>query len=262
MPTLTFEAFREAFDQEVSRLKITWESVGFYAPDGRVYAFGTDTKVISTVFEALAAPLIKKIADDNSYIVESSQQTVYPDFTLSPSPGCPPRIAIDIKTTYRRFTRKGEIQPFRYTLGSYTSFLRTPGATKNIRYPYAQYSDQWVIGFLYTRREGVASKVYSKPEELKNMLCPYTDVEYFIQHKYRIVGSSPASGNTANIGSFPTNNIQDLRDGKGPFAKLGKEQCDAYWRNYARTAAERAKSYSNIDEFLAWVANQSTEAQE
>jgi hypothetical protein len=239
----------------VKDLGVTWEAVGFQAPDGKVYLFGTDTKVISTVFEAIAAPLIKTIADDRKYIVEGAQQTIYPDFTLSPAPGKRPRIAIDVKTTYREFNKKHETCTFRYTLGSYTSFLRSPGAKKNIRYPYEEYSDHWVIGFLYTRREGVPSKVYNSPKEVSSADCPYQDVEYFIQHKYKVVGESAASGNTANIGSFPTNSIQDLRDGKGPFAALGKDMCDAYWRDYAPKAKERKSRYSNIKEFLIWRTN-------
>jgi len=151
---LTFEQFRNAFIAKVTNYKIDWTVLGFYAPDGRVYSFGTDTKVISTVFEALAAPVIKEIADEFGYSIESSEQTVYPDFTLNPASGKPPRIAVDIKTTYRRFSGK-QIQPFRYTLGSYASFLRSPGAAKNIKYPYAEYSGHWVVGFLYTRTAGI-----------------------------------------------------------------------------------------------------------
>jgi hypothetical protein len=250
---LTLEVFRDEFDQSVKDLSLTWEAVGFYTPNHRVYPFGTDTKVISTVFEALSAPIISTIAAKHGYIVEGSEQTIYPDFTLSPSPGVPPRIALDIKTTYRRFNKKGEAVPFRYTLGSYTSFLRDPTASKNIKYTYGEYSDHWTLGFLYTRREGVGSKVYYRPEEVTDLLCPYLDVEYFIQHKYKIVGVSPASGNTTNIGSFPTCKLEDLREGKGPFASVGKEMCDQYWRSYGRTAGGRP--YSNWDEFLTWIKN-------
>ncbi len=250
MPALSLEEFRSSFAKTISKLGLTWDVVGFYAPNNVVYGFGTDTKVISTVFEALSAPVIKAIADETGYIVEGSPQTVYPDFTLTPAKGDAPRIAVDIKTTYRRFNRSGEPAAFRYTLGSYTSFLRTAGATKNIKYPYAEYSDHWTIGFLYTRRVGVDAKVYSQPEEVTSLQCPYQDVEYFVQHKYKIVGETPASGNTANIGSFPTTSIKDLQEGKGPFAKLGKAKCDEYWRHYGRTAAARGKSYSTIEEFL------------
>jgi hypothetical protein len=250
MPELTFDVFRREFGRKVIDNKITWEAIGFYAPDGRIYPFGTDTKVISTVFESLLGPLVKDIADQFDYIVEGSEQTVYPDFTLSQRSRQTKRIALDVKTTYRKFNNNGQMQQFRYTLGSYTSFLRTPGATKNIKYPYIQYSDHWIIGFLYTRREGIEAKVYYHPKEITHLHCPYQDVEFFVQEKYRIVGLTPASGNTTNIGSFPTNNLDDLRQGRGPFAALGKAVCDEYWRNYEKNSQKR--QYSSIEQFFLW----------
>ncbi len=135
-------------------------------------------------------------------------------------------------------------------LGSYTSFLRSPGAKKNIKYPYQEYDDHWTLGFLYTRSSGVKAKVYQYSDDLSAIPCPYHSVEFFIQEKYKIVGLTPASGNTANIGSFPTSKIEDLRTGMGPFAQHGKEICDEYWRNYPRTKAERV--YGNVEEFLEW----------
>lgn len=246
MAKLTFELFRSAFEEKVKKYAVTFEAVGFFTPDKRIYPFGTDTKVISTVFEALAGPLIREIADEQGYEMEGSEQTIYPDFTVTPKAGGL-RTAIDIKTTYRKFSN-GRLQPFKYTLGSFTSFLRTDGAAKNIKYPYAEYENHWVLGFLYTRKAGVQAKVYYRPEEITQAACPYQDVEYFVQEKYKIVGESPASGNTANIGSFPTNNIDDLRHGRGPFATHGKAVCDRYWRYYGKKAAER--EYKNIIEFL------------
>jgi hypothetical protein len=253
--SLSFDAFRRLFEKKVGEYGITWEAVGFYAPDGKVYPFGTDTKVISTVFEALAAPLIREIADAWGYTIEGSEQTVYPDFTLTPPSHQPPRIAIDIKTTYRRRGVGDCLHPFRFTLGSYTSFLRTPGAKKNIKYPYVQYGDHWIIGFLYTRRAGVGAKVYYRLEDVSELLCPYTAVEYYVQEKYRIVGLTPASGNTTNIGSFPTNRIEDLREGIGPFSQHGKAVCDEYWRHFPSRKSDRA--YSTVEQFLAWKKRQS-----
>lgn len=250
MRPLTFTVFRSDFRKAVNKLRMTWEAVGFYSPDGLIHPFGTDTKVISTVFEALAAPIINVIAESHGYRVESSLQTVYPDFTLNLASGEPPRIALDVKTTYRKFNAKNQMQPFRYTLGSYTSFLRSPGARKNIAHPYAEYGEHWTLGFLYTRTPGVASKVYNRLATTDPPPCPYKDVDYFVQEKYKIVGLTPASGNTANMGSFPTKNIDDLRQGRGPFAEVGKEVCDEFWRHYPRTAGER--KYATVSEFLAW----------
>lgn len=246
---LNFESFRKHFDAIAAELNLTWEAVGFLTKDDKVYPFGTDSKVLSTIFESLSAPLVQQIAENFDYVMESAPQTIYPDLTLTPKGGKPPRIAIDIKTTYRNFNTAGKLQPFRYTLGSYTSFLRSPKATKNIKYPYGEYGEHWIIGFLYTRVDGVAAKVYAR-QKVGEMLCPYCDVEYFIQKKYKIIGLAPGSGNTANIGSFPTSDIQALRDGLGPFSEYGKELCDNYWSNYGRTAANR--EYTNIKEFLRW----------
>lgn len=254
MGRLDFRRFRKQFDAKVRELNPTWQAVGFLTPDDKVYAFGTDSKVISTVFEGLVAPIVHDIAETHGYAVEGSNQTVYPDFTLSVAGGTPPRIAIDVKTTYRRFNAGGGVRPFSFTLGSYTSYLRSTTEKKNIAYPYHEYSDHWVIGFLYTRREGVPAKVYRR-SELPTLLCPYLDVEYFVQEKYKIVGIKPGSGNTANIGSFATTEIDDLRAGRGPFAKYGKDFCDAYWRHYGRTKADRP--YASITEFEAWTAAQS-----
>ena len=196
MPTLDFDTFTRKFEEAVRQHDVTWEAIGFLAPNGKVHPFGTDTKVISTVFEAIAAPIIFELAAEHGYEVEGALQTVYPDFTLSPlgfslstPQGTPGRIAIDIKTTYRTTTARGTCGPIKFTLGSYTSFLRSPGARKNITYPYAEYSDHWVIGFLYTRVPGISAKVYQSLDS-SELRCPYTDVEYFVQHKYKIAGTS------------------------------------------------------------------------
>ena len=224
---LAMDQFRTEFAKEVADLGITWEAKGFYGSDGRVYPFGTDSKVLSTVFEAFCAPLVFGIAKRHDYEVASAKQTVYPDFTLTPEGTTADRIAIDIKTTYQAT----ETSKIKFTLGSYTSFLRN--GTKNILFPYSQYCAHWVIGFVYRRRGGVPSKVY-EIHEPEDMLCPYEDVRYFIQEKHKIAGTSPGSGNTTNIGSFPTRNIQDLREGSGPFAKTGEKVFEDYWRNYSR----------------------------
>lgn len=233
-----FSIFRQEFESGVKNEALTWEVLGFYDGRGIVYPFGTDTKVISTVFEALCFPIIDKIARKYDYKIETSEQTVYPDFTLT-KPG-EKHIAIDIKTTYRNGNKK-----FKYTLGSYTSFLRS--GTKNILYPYESYSDHWVIGFLYTRRKldpSLVSEPFYIMSDIDGMISPYYNVEYFVQEKYKIVGLRPASGNTANIGSFPTNNINDLREGLGPFSIQGKQLCDDYWRNYD------PKKYNSIESYL------------
>ena len=66
---LRINEFRREFDKEVADRKISWEIAGFLSFDNNIYSIGTDTKVISTVFETLAAPLIKDIAEKHGYDV-------------------------------------------------------------------------------------------------------------------------------------------------------------------------------------------------
>jgi len=43
---------------------------------------------------------------------------------------------------------------------------------------------------------------------------------------------------------------KELTEGEGPFAKLGKETCDEYWRNFEKNAKKR--KYNSVKEFLKW----------
>jgi hypothetical protein len=240
---LTKDVFTRAFEKIVEVEKLDWRVNAFHGCNGRLYPFGTDTKVLSTVFEALAAPIVHVIAEEHGYQVEASPQTVYPDFTLTMPSRAEGRIAIDIKTTYRKTPTSRVV----FTLGSYTSFLRN--GTKNILHPYSQYTEHWIIGFIYTRRKGVSAKVHTIVDKDWHPECPYEGVEYFIQDKFRVGGLRKASGNTKNIGSFRTSDVEQFKDGNGPFKEYGKEVFDAYWRYYPHGSPEGSK---DVAEFLAW----------
>ncbi len=243
---MEFREFKEKFYDLYNQHKINWEVYGFLTRDDKIYALGSDTKVLSTVFELLCAPLIQKIAAGHGYQVEEAPQTLYPDFTLLKTKEGLDKIAIDIKTTYRR----GVDRPFVYTLGSYTSFLRNN--TKNILYPYNHYKHHWVIGFLYSRRNQAGQLSVLPYEQRKKIISSYGEVEFFIQEKHRIVGERPASGNTTNIGSFPARRIKELAEGEGPFAKVGKKVCDDYWRNFEKNTKKR--KYTSVKKFLKWIS--------
>lgn len=219
---------------------------GMLSQDDKVFPLGTDTKVLSTVFELYARPLIQDIADSFGLRVEEAKQTIYPDFTLLTNPSSRDKIAIDVKTTYRR-------PQIIFTLGSYTSFLRNN--TKNILYPYNHYAEHWILGFVYTREDATNTDYYPLSER-GSLSAPYSHVEWFAQEKYKIAGEQPGSGNTTNIGSIRTTNIEDFRQGRGPFAALGEETFRDYWRNFGKTAATR--QYSDIRGYQRWKAAQAT----
>lgn len=233
---------RTEFLAKMLEHSLSFEIRGLLTANDWILTLGTDTKVLSTVFELFCYPLIKEIAHDHHLQIETAPQTIYPDFTMLAGADDPAKIAVDIKTPYRR--RNGT---FGFTIGSYTSFLRN--STKNILYPYESYTQRWIVGFVYTRREGEQPGVH-RLEDRAGILSPYTDVDWFVQEKYRIAGLVPGSGNTRNIASIWTDNIEDFRSGNGPFAEMGEAYFREYWANYGTD--RRRRFYRTIEEFEAW----------
>lgn len=236
--------FDEEFNKKVGAKTPSWLVRGILSVDDFVYGFGTDTKILSRAFELLSYPFIKEIADGQDYTVAiSSEQTVYPDFTLYKSPESKKKIAIDVKSTYRR----SAAADFGFTLGSYTSFLRNN--TKNILYPYDEYVEHWIIGFVYDRaHDSSRSADIVSLDKRELAKPPFKNVEFFVQEKYKIAGERPGSGNTANIGSI-LGKLNDFKEGKGPFAKLGESVFRDYWANYGRF---KPRPYSNLNGYLGW----------
>ena len=212
---------------------------------GRVYPLGSDTKVISTLFEIVTRQAVATYAKAAGLMLaEPTKQNHYPDFTLSISEDDRGKIALDVKTTY---WKEGQSR-FSYTLGSYTSYIHPETEAKNIAFPYSHYREHWIIGFVYNRVGGkrdASGRIYSF-ETLRQMPVPFDDVEVFMQEKWRIAGDRAGSGNTTNIGSI-TGTISDFVAGKSVF--VSEAEFLEYWRGYKRTGAERRAAYSNIHEF-------------
>lgn len=204
----------------------SWEVQGFLDSNNYVHPIDSDTKVISTVFERMSAPVLRSIANKRGYTVDIANQTTYPDFTLT-NKGASHRIALDVKTTYLK-PRLG------FTLGGYNSFLRKN--TKNILYPYDTYTDHWILGFIYRRREPFMEYDLDNLPKKGDVNCPYTVEEVFIREKHHLCGLRAGSGNTKNIGSFIGASPKDFITKSGPFSsfKDGKSASDFYWRNYER----------------------------
>lgn len=212
----------------------SWEVEGFLDTKGYVHPIDTDTKVISTVFERMSSPVIRSIAKNYGYIVETANQTTYPDFTLShfDDKKLTHRIAIDIKTTYLSNTML-------FTLGGYNSFLRN--GTKNILYPYSTYDEHWIIGFVYAQNPKFEEYDLSNMPQTGQIPCPYSNVTVFIREKHAISGIRAGSGNTKNIGSVKVSKNPVLfQTTMGPFLafKRAKDACDFYWRHYEKYCAE------------------------
>lgn len=229
----------------LSEIKNGYSVCGVIDKRKRIYPLNSDTKVISAVFEMVTSPVIYAYAEKAGMVVkEPEEQNYYPDFTLMKDTGDVNKVAIDIKTTYQ----SGDDTKFSYTLGSYTSYIRETRETKNILYPYSDYKEHWIIGFVYRRALSGGAyepKIYSV-DELDKIEVPFAGVDVFMQEKWKIAGDKAGSGNTTNIGSVNAK-LEDFVDGSGVFKS--ENEFLEYWRGYGRTAAERNKSYSNIDEF-------------
>lgn len=223
--------------------KIDFNVLGLLLNDKRVLTLGSDSKLIGRIFELITSQLLLEICNQYNWKLEETEsQTVYPDFTIIKDDNS--KIAIDIKTTYRRYLKNGNVANYGFTLGSFASFLRNN--TKNIAYPYDQYSSHYVIGFIYDRVPN--SKAGVIKEQSETIVPPYTNVEYFIQEKYKIAGDKPGSGNTENIGSISSNNINDFIDGNGIFTSYGETIFEDYWRGYPKYRATH-KNYTSFDEY-------------
>ncbi|HEL1266430.1 TPA: restriction endonuclease [Streptococcus equi subsp. zooepidemicus] len=225
-----------------------WELVGFINKESEIYTFGNDSKIIGRLFEVIAYDALKKSAIElGCELRESEQQTVYPDFYFEKPNGR--KIAIDIKTTYRR----SEKAKFNFTGGSFTSFMRN--GTKNIVGHYSDYDAHYILGVVYTREPNpTVGKVNF--DNLGSIIPAYKDIEVFVQEKFRICGDKKGSGNTDNIGTISAKTIEPFIYGAGPFSVLGEEVFHDYWVNHPRytdTEEKKQTLFNNIDSYIEWV---------
>ncbi len=241
----------EEFYQEMENVNL--DVYGILDANNRIHTLGTDSKIIGRIFEMLTQPVLERIAErHNMMLITPASQTVYPDFVLMTSEESDQKIAIDVKTTYI----ENDNSRFGFTLGSFASYMRDN--TKNIEFNYTDYIKHYVIGFVY-RRNGEAQASMSIPYSDKELIQkPYLDVQYFIQEKYKIAGEKPGSGNTENIGSFYTTDIEDFRTGRGPFSTLGVDVFDIYWKYYPKYRSIE-KPYTSLPEFIVWFRQQDRE---
>lgn len=226
---------------------------GVLDTSGNIHTLGTDSKIIGRVFEMITEPLLREIANEHHLILTTPEgQTIYPDFILF-NPKNNRKIAIDVKTTYLKKNRKGENKTIFFSLGSFCSYMRDN--KKNIEGHYSDYSNHYVIGFIYERNGKAQQSDKYKLNQTNQIEIPYKNVQYFIQEKYKIAGEKTGSGNTENIGSIKTKNFQDFEAGNGPFSYLGKDIYNLYWSYYPKYR-ESNKNYTNLNEFITWFEKQ------
>ena len=205
-------SFKDNFTKLLESYQTEYDICGVTSTTGKIYPLGSDTKVLSTIFELFSRPIINQFAKENGYeVIEPDKQNHYPDLILVKPGKENEKIAIDVKTTYV----DKENEKFSYTLGGYTSFIRHE--TKNIVFPFSQYKEHWVMGYVYTRladKKSAAQKIYTF-DKVSEIELPYKDVKFFFQEKWKIAGDKAGSGNTTNIGSI-SGRLEDFVAGNTP----------------------------------------------
>ena len=192
--------------------------------------------------------ILQEIADENGLILyPSQQQTVYPDFTLMKSEADTEKIAVDIKTTYRKFLKNGQPSGYVFTLGSFASYMRD--GKKNISFPYDQYAKHYVIGFVYTRNDNASEGQMFDIKDLGKLPVPYKDVEVFVQEKnikYQVISQEVEIQKISVL--FKTNRMEYLVNGEGPFSGLGIDIYEDYWAGYKKYRGEL--TYTSLDGYF------------
>ena len=242
----------DAIKKSLPNDQALWSVLGFINPRKQILAFGDDSKIIGRLFEVVVEPYLRQVANELGFELGlSEQQTVYPDFWfIKPDHRL---IAVDIKSTYRRFSKNKYSSHIGFTLGGYASFLRN--GTKNIYSTYDNYDAHLVIGFVYTRNSEATVGI-SDIADISKIKAAYTDVNIFVQEKYKIAGQSKGSGNTNNIGTIKASSIEPFVEGQSYFSIFGNAVFEDYWRNYPKyTDSKETKEalYTDLLGYFDWL---------
>ncbi len=239
--------FSKELTEYVSDKAGDWKVKGFIDIEKSVYTISSDTKIISKILEIQLFPKFQEFADQNGYeIVLAEMQNWYPDLSFVNKANPKIKFAVDIKTTYRLDDYDGFCNGF--TLGSHGEYFRTRTSTKNIQFPYAEYTSHICLGILYTR--ALSTDIdETKILELNNLdkiTSVIKDLVFFAEEKWKISSDKGGSGNTANIGSIQY--IDDILKGNGVFKNLGEEIFDEYWINQGVLQVPDPKKTGNFKE--------------
>ncbi len=240
----------DQFIDSVSTERGDWVVKGFIDVYKNIYTISIDTKVVSKIIELMLFPVIARFAIEHKYrMILSEHQNHYPDMTFISPDGA--KVALDVKSTYR--INANRVNGF--TLGAFTGYFRQRKSTKNVTFPYDQYSAHLVLGIIYSRVDEAADELRIRPlDDLPDIVSVARDFTFLLQEKWRIASDRPGSGNTKNMGSVK--DITELVEGKGPFAAQGSSVFDHYWMNYLTDDMARAIDssvpYRSLEEYWRW----------
>ncbi len=232
-----------------------WTIRGFVDIFRNVYSISQDTKIVSKILELHLFPYFIAFAENIGYEIElASYQNWYPDLTFISKANPKVKFAVDLKTTYRDEKCPDFCNGF--TLGSHGEYFLDRTSTKNIQYPYAEYSGHFCLGIIYSRAaldKYDETKIYSI-DEVNNIPAVIRNFLFFAEEKWKIASDKSGSGNTANIGSIQK--ISDILEGNGVFSKAGERLFDDYWANFGKiellSEDGKRKKLSSFSDYLKY----------
>ena len=91
-----------------------------------------------------------------------------------------------------------------FTLGSHGEYFVNRNSSKNIQYPYNEYSGHFCLGVIYSRISSnkvdeTQKYTLDQLEEIPSVINHFL---FFAEEKWKIASDKGGSGNTANIGSI------------------------------------------------------------
>jgi len=207
-----------------------WKMKGLIDVDGKVYPIPKIPQVITGIFESIAGLKIRDFvkAKYQCSVIEGNPRE-YPDITMFGGKLGDTKMALDIKTT----RRIGLDRVSGFTIGSFAGYFLNPDKKMaGCRFPYHDYCEHWIIGFIYTWDEDAeSSRIVS-------------DIETIVQPKWQIASKSTGTGTTFAISSVRS--IKRLREAKGDFSS--SEEFEEFWRN--RGFARISRINRNSDDQL------------
>ena len=231
-----------------------WTIRGFIDIFKNIYTISSDTKIVSKVLELHLFPHFLAFAESIGYDIElATYQNWYPDLTFISKSNPQVKFAVDLKTTYRDEEYPGFCNGF--TLGSHGEYFVERTSTKNIQYPYDEYSGHFCLGIIYSRAaldKNEETHIYSI-DEIESIPAVIKNFLFFAEEKWKIASDKGGSGNTANIGSIQK--IDDILNGNGVFTKAGEELFDDYWANFGKIEIlvnGKRKKLSSFEEYLQY----------
>ena len=193
----------ETLSHHVSTDDGQWTVKGFIDTFKNVYTISSDTKIVSKILEIHLFPKILTFAEGHDLaVVLAEHQNYYPDISFVSKHDESVKFAVDFKTTYRNSDKPWLCNGF--TFGSHGKYFENRTSTKNIQFPYSEYSGHFCLGIIYDRADG-ATIDETRPcqlNELHSIISVISNIQFFVTEKWRIAGDKGGSGNTANIGSI------------------------------------------------------------